>query len=80
MAQNQTARKHGAARVVKRILMVLCALIAALAIVVFALWGGELSTLKTLSRVEDDVNLFTMEYKADYALNEFLKAGASEQW
>lgn len=77
MAQNQTARKHGAARVVKRILMVLCALIAALAIVVFALWGGELSTLKTLSRVEDDVNLFTMEYKADYALNEFLKAGAS---
>ena len=55
MAQNQTARKHGAARVVKRILMVLCALIAALAIVVFALWGGELSTLKTLSRVEDDV-------------------------
>ena len=77
MAQNQTARKQGTARVVKRILMVLCALIAALVVVVFALWGGELSTLKTLSRVEDDVNLFTMEYKADYALDEFLKAGAS---
>lgn len=77
MAQNQTARKRGASRVIKRILMALCALIAALAIVVFALWGGELSTLKTLSRVEDDVNLFTMEYKADYALDEFLKAGAS---
>ena len=77
MAQNQTAQKRGASRVIKRILMVLCALIAALAIVVFALWGGELSTLKTLSRVEDDVNLFTMEYKADYALDEFLKAGAS---
>ena len=77
MAQNQTARKQGTARIVKRILMVLCALITALAIVVFALWGGELSTLNTLSRVEDDVNLFTMEYKADYALDEFLKTGAS---
>lgn len=77
MAQNQTARKRGTSRVIKRILMVLCALIAALVVVVFALWGGELSTLKTLSRVEDDVNLFTMEYKADYALDEFLKTGAS---
>ena len=77
MAQNQTAQKRGASCVIKRILMVLCALIAVLVIAVFALWGGELSTLKTLSRVEDDVNLFTMEYKADYALDEFLKAGAS---
>ena len=41
MAQNQTARKQGTARIVKRILMVLCALIAALVVVVFALWGGD---------------------------------------
>ena len=43
----------------------------------FRFFGGEFSTLKTLNRVEDDANLFTMEYKADYALDRFLKIGAS---
>lgn len=73
MVQNKTAWKHGAARAVKAIFAVL----GALTIVFFAFFGGEFSTLKTLNRVEDDANLFTMEYKADYALDRFLKIGAS---
>ena len=71
MVQNKTAWKHGAARAVKAIFAVL----GALTIVFFAFFGGEFSTLKTLNRVEDDANLFTMEYKADYALDRFLKIG-----
>ena len=73
MVSNKTAWKHGAARAVKAIFAVL----GALTIVFFAFFGGEFSTLKTLNRVEDDANLFTMEYKADYALDRFLKIGAS---
>lgn len=69
MVQNKTAWKHGAARAVKAIFAVL----GALTIVFFAFFGGEFSTLKTLNRVEDDANLFTMEYKADYALDRFLE-------
>ena len=61
MVQNKTAWKHGAARAVKAIFAVL----GALTIVFFAFFGGEFSTLKTLNRVEDDANLFTMEYKAE---------------
>ena len=56
MVQNKTAWKHGAARAVKAIFAVL----GALTIVFFAFFGGEFSTLKTLNRVEDDANLFTM--------------------
>ena len=74
MVQNKTAWKHGAARAVKAIFAVL----GALTIVFFAFFGGEFSTLKTLNRVEDDANLFTMEYKADYALDRFLKIGATD--
>ena len=73
MVQNKTAWKHGAARAAKAIFAVL----GALTIVFFAFFGGEFSTLKTLNRVEDDANLFTMEYKAYYALYRFLKIGAS---
>ena len=73
MVQTKPAWKHGAARAVKAIFAVL----GALTIVFFAFFGGEFSTLKTLNRVEDDANLFTMEYKADYALDRFLKIGAS---
>ena len=56
MVQNKTAWKHGAARAVKAIFAVL----GALTIVFFAFFGGEFSTLKTLNRVEDDANLFTI--------------------
>ena len=63
--------------VLKKILLILIAGILALLIAFFVLFRGELSTLNSLSRVEEGVNLFTMEYKADYALDKFLETGAS---
>lgn len=42
-----------------------------------AMFSGELLTMMSIKRVEEDVDLFTMTYKGDYALDEFMKTGAS---
>lgn len=58
--------------------LVVVLLIAVLAVIaVLALFHGELATLLTLERVQEDTDLFTMEYKGDYGLDKFLETGAS---
>lgn len=45
-------------------------------IVICVIYRGELRTLNSIRRMEDD-SFFTMEYHADYGLDEFLEVGAS---
>lgn len=43
---------------------------------ILAMYHGELRTIGSIERIED-TNFFTMEYAADYGLDEFLKVGAA---
>ena len=61
----------------KRILLCALAVVMALAFAAMLLFGGELRTMASIERVDEDVDLFTMTYKGDYALDEFLEEGAS---
>lgn len=56
-----------------RMLLVLLLIAAA---GVLLLFSGELRTVATIERVGEE-ELFTMEYKGDYGLSEFLETGAS---
>lgn len=64
------------ASLMKKILIALLAVIVVLVIAVAYLFGGELMTIATIERVGEE-DLFTMEYKGDYGLSEFLETGAS---
>lgn len=63
---------------------VLCMVLAGMAAILLtallilgAMFAGELVTILSIERVEEDVDLFTMTYKGDYALDKFMKTGAS---
>lgn len=60
----------------KKILIALLVLLLALAGGLLWLFGGELATLMSIEQV-GDVDLFTMDYQADYGLTRFLETGAS---
>ena len=60
----------------KRILLILLALVLAVVVAFFALFQGEIRTIWTIERV-GDLPLFTMEYQGDYGFDEFLETGAS---
>ena len=54
----------------------LLGLIVAIIIAVAVLFGGEINTLLTVSKV-GDTDLFLMEYRGDYAFDAFLEQGAA---
>ena len=53
------------------VILVVCALVP-------IIWSKEISTLKTVSRVEDNEYLYTMEYKAAYDLDEVIASDIDE--
>ena len=72
--KNRKGCRHG---VLLRILTVLSALLLVACFAAAMFFGGELRTIASIERVQEDVDLFTMTYKGDYALDEFLQTGAS---
>lgn len=72
----KNAKNKGARRVWKKWMTAVLVLAVMAAAGVFALFGGELRTLAGIKRI-DGTELFTMDYKADYGLSEFLETGAS---
>ncbi|MBX2953885.1 MAG: linear amide C-N hydrolase [Leadbetterella sp.] len=60
---------------IKRVGWLLVGVIMAAGIFLYALFNKEIKTLSTLSRVEN-TTLFSMEYRDDYGLDEFLEKGA----
>ena len=53
------------------LILVVCALVP-------IIWGKEISTLKTVTQVEDNKYLYTMEYKAPYDLDEVIASDIDE--
>ncbi|MFT3904371.1 MAG: linear amide C-N hydrolase [Niabella sp.] len=62
-------------KTLKRIGLILLAIVIAAGTFLYAMFHKELKALSTLKRVESTA-LFSMEYHGDYGLDEFLKQGA----
>ena len=56
----------------KKVLAWILGIIAALCIAVFCIWGGEIRTINTVSKVGDNPYLYKMEYKARYDLDDLV--------
>ena len=56
----------------KKFLLWLVVILAALSIAVACIWGGEIKTLRTVSQVGDNQYLYQMEYKANYDLDDVI--------
>ncbi|MBO4572074.1 MAG: linear amide C-N hydrolase [Bacteroidales bacterium] len=54
----------------KKFLLWVIGILAALCVAVMCIWGGEIRTLKTVSQVGENPYLYTMEYKAAYDLDD----------
>ena len=59
----------------KKILLWIVGVIVALAVVVVAVWSGEIKTLASIEQVGDDPYLYTCEYSAPYDLDAVVDAG-----
>lgn len=62
-------------KVIKRILIAIAALLAVAIAAVLIIFNRELRTVNSIEKVTD--NFYSMDYKADYGLDEFLEQGAS---
>lgn len=56
----------------KKFLLWLVGILAALCIAVLCIWGGELATLSSVETIEGNEYLYTMEYKAAYDLDDVI--------
>ena len=56
----------------KKALLWIVGILAALCIAIACLWGGEMATLRSLESVEGNEYLYRMEYKADYDLDDVI--------
>ena len=56
----------------KKVLLWIVGILAALCIAVACIWGGEISTISTIKSVGGNEYLYTMEYKAAYDLDDLI--------
>jgi hypothetical protein len=57
----------------KKFLLWLVGILAALCIAVLCIWGGEIATLRSIKAVEGNEYLYMVEYKAAYDLDEVIE-------
>jgi len=57
----------------KKFLLGLVGILAALCIAVLCIWGGEIATLRSIKTVEGNEYLYMVEYKAAYDLDEVIE-------
>ena len=62
----------------KRFLLWLIGIFAALFIAVLCIWGGEIATLRSIKTVEGNEYLYTIEYKAAYDLDDVIEKDIDE--
>ena len=60
-------------KTLKKILLWMVGILAALCLAIALIWGGEIATLRTVSQVDDNPYLYQMEYKAGYDLDELIE-------
>ncbi len=56
---------------------VILAVLVVFIIVIFSMFRNELNAIKTIKKISDDKNLYTMEYNGDYGFEAFLEAGGA---
>ena len=56
----------------KKVLLWIVGIVAALCIAVACIWGGEISTIATIKSVGGNEYLYSMEYKASYDLDDLI--------
>ena len=56
----------------KKALLVIAGILAALCIAVACIWGGEIATLRSIESVDGNAYLYKMEYKAAYDLDDLI--------
>ena len=59
-------------KTLKRIILWVAGILAALCLAVIILWDAEIATLRTVRQVDDNPYLYTMEYKAAYDLDDLV--------
>lgn len=69
-------RHHGIRRIALGAGAVCAGLVVVALIALFALFGSEIKTLTTIKKL-DEYPLYTMDYLADYGLDEFLEQGGA---
>ena len=56
----------------KKVLLVIVGLLAALCIAIACIWGGEIATISSIESVDGNEYLYKMEYKAAYDLDDLI--------
>ena len=56
----------------KKALLWTLGIVAAICVIVAAVWGGEIRSLATVSEVDGNQYLYQMEYKASYELDDLI--------
>ena len=62
----------------KKFLLGLVGILAALCIAVLCIWGGEIATLRSITTVEGNEYLYIVEYKAAYDLDDVIQKEVDE--
>ena len=62
----------------KKFLLWLIGILAALCITVLCIWGGEIATLRSIKTAEGNEYLYTIEYKASYDLDDVIEKDIDE--
>ena len=62
----------------KKVLLWIIGILAALCIAVAFIWGGEIATLRSIKSVEGNKYLYQMEYKATYDLDDVIENDINE--
>ncbi|MBQ5416041.1 MAG: hypothetical protein IIU23_02460, partial [Bacteroidales bacterium] len=57
----------------KKIILWILGILAALLIAVLCIWGGEIATIRTINSVGGNKYLYHMEYKVDYDLDDVIE-------
>lgn len=75
-ASGSTVRAKGGKHLLSRVLIVIAAVLVLVFGLVVAMFRTELKSLSTIRKI-DDYPLYTMDYAADYGLDEFLEQGGA---
>ena len=75
-ASGSTVRAKGGKHLLARVLIVIAAVLVLVFGLVVAMFRTELKSLSTIRKI-DDYPLYTMDYAADYGLDEFLEQGGA---
>ncbi len=62
----------------KKVLLWIVGILAALCLAVACIWGGELATLRSVQSVDGNKYLYTMDYKAAYDLDDLISKDIDE--